>query len=177
MDLFSLPGIRLEAVKMIDGHIFIPASSKDKNAKYPCCNKISKNVHGSYFRKLRDLSVSTHCVSINFTVRTFCYKNPKCKRKIFTEQPGNEVKPYSRMTSKMRERLQKIFVEVSAKKGAYISGLISLAVSPSTGLRLVNSLTIPAIDEVSVLGIDDWALSSVFKGESPNCINDVKLLW
>jgi transposase len=99
----------------------------------------------------------THCLSIDLTVRKFFCKNPKCKRKIFAEQPGSEVGAYKRFTNRTRERLQKIFVEVSAKKGAYISGLISLPVSPSTGLRLVDSLPVPLADKVSVLGIDDWA--------------------
>lgn len=157
IDLFSLSGIHIGAIQMIDGHINIPARSKHKYAQCTCCNKRSKHVHGSYVRRLRDLPLSTHCVSIDLTVRKFFCKNPKCKRKIFAEQPGREVGAYKRFTNRTRERLQKIFVEVSAKKGAYLSGLISLPVSPSTGLRLVDSLPVPLADKVSVLGIDDWA--------------------
>ena len=76
---------------------------------------------------------------------------------IFTEQPGDEIKAYSRMTNRTRQRLQSIFLEVSARKGAYIAGLISLPVSPSTALRLIDNLPLPLIDKVRVLGIDDWA--------------------
>ncbi|MGV8964400.1 MAG: ISL3 family transposase [Candidatus Saccharimonadaceae bacterium] len=119
--------------------------------------KKSNHIHSSYVRFLRDLPASTHCVSIRLTVRKFFCKNPACERKIFTEQPGDEIQLYSRFTNRTRERLQKIFIEVSARKGAYISGLISLPISPSTGLRLVDSLTIPLAEKVSVLGIDDWA--------------------
>jgi len=76
---------------------------------------------------------------------------------IFTEQPGDEIKAYSRMTNQTRHRLQSILLEVSARKGAYIAGLISLPVSPSTALRLIDNLPLPLIDKVTVLGIDDWA--------------------
>ena len=157
LDLFSLSELRLGNAINIDGHISIPAFSKYKYAKCHCCNKKSNRIHSSYTRLLRDLPASTHCVSIRLTVRKFFCKNPACERKIFTEQPGDEIQLYSRFTNRTRERLQKIFIEVSARKGAYISGLISLPISPSTGLRLVDSLTIPITDKVSVLGIDDWA--------------------
>ena len=61
------------------------------------------------------------------------------------------------MTNRTRQRLQSIFLEVSARKWAYIAGLISLSVSPSTALRLVDNLRIPLIYKVSVLEIDDLA--------------------
>jgi len=155
--LFSLSGIRLGTPHIIDFKIHVPARSIQKSAKCPCCAKKSKYIHSSYVRVLRDLPMSTHCVSINLTARKFFCKNPDCKRRIFTEQPGDEIKAYSRMTNRTRQRLQNIFLEVSARKGAYIAGLISLPVSPSTALRFVDSLPIPLIDKVKVLGIDDWA--------------------
>ena len=151
IDLFSLSELRLGNAINIDGQISIPAFSKYKYAKCHCCNKKSNRIHNSYVRLLRDLPASTHCVSIRLTVRKFFCKNPACEQKIFTEQPGDEIQLYSRFTNRTRERLQKIFIEVSARKGAYISGLISLPISPSTGLRLVDSLTIPITDKVCVL--------------------------
>jgi len=157
VDLFSLSGIHLGTAQMANGYIIVPARSKYKYAKCTCCNKKSRHVHSSYVRRLKDLPASMYCVSINLVIRKFFCKNPKCKRKIFAELPGNEIQAHQRFTNRAREKLQKIFIEVSAKKGAYISGLISMPVSPSTGLRLVDSLEIPVINKVSVLGIDDWA--------------------
>jgi transposase len=155
--LFSLPGISLGVAKIINNSISIPACSKLKFAKCNCCNKRSKRVHSSYVRVLRDLSVSTYCVSVSLTVRKFFCENPECGRKIFTEQPGPEIKAYSRMTNRTRVILQNIFLEVSAQKGSYIAALISLPVSSSTALRIVDSLPIPSKEKVTVLGIDDWA--------------------
>jgi transposase len=155
--LISLPGISLGAAQMIDGSITIPAHSKLKYVNCPCCNNKSKRVHSSYVRVLRDLSISTCCVSVYLTVRKFFCKNPECERKIFTEQPGSEIMPYSRMTNRTRETLQNILLEVSAIKGSYLANLISLPISPSTALRIVGSLPIPEIEKVTVLGIDDWA--------------------
>lgn len=155
--LTSLPGISFGAVRIIDGIITISAHSKQKSVQCPCCNKGSKRVHSSYIRILRDLPISTCCVSVYLTVRKFFCKNPECEKKIFTEQPGPEIKAYSRMTNRTREILQKILLEVSARKGSYIANLISLPISPSTALRIIDSLPIPSPERVTVLGIDDWA--------------------
>jgi len=155
--LISLPGISLGVAQIIDGSITIPAHSKQKTAQCPCCNNKSKRVHSSYIRKLRDLSVSTRCVSVHIAVRKFFCKNPECEKKIFTEQPGTEIKAYSRMTNRTRETLQNILLEVSARKGSYLAHLISLPISPSTALRMIDSLPIPPTEKVTVLGIDDWA--------------------
>lgn len=157
VNLFSLSGLSLGAAKIMDGKISIAACSKQKLAKCSCCNKSSNQVHSSYVRVLRDLPASTYHVSINLTVRKFFCKNSQCERKIFTEQPGSEICAYSRMTNRTRKTLENILLEVSARKGSYLANLISLPVSPSTALRMVDSLSIPAIEKVTVLGIDDWA--------------------
>jgi len=155
--LISLPGISLGVARIIDGSITIPARSKHKYVQCPCCNNTSKRIHSSYVRVLRDLPISTCCVSVNLTVRKFFCRNPECEKKIFTEQPGNEIKAYSRMTNRTRETLQNILLEVSARKGSYLANLISLPISPSTAIRMIDSLPIPPTEKVTVLGIDDWA--------------------
>ncbi len=157
VNLFSLSGISLGVAQIIDGNISIPARSKQKYAKCPRCNKSSNQVHSSYVRVLRDLPASTYRVSINLTVRKFFCKDPQCERKIFTEQPGSEINAYSRMTNRTRKTLENILLEVSARKGSYLATLILLPVSPSTALRIVDSLPIPPVEKVTVLGIDDWA--------------------
>ncbi len=155
--LISLPGIWLGVAQIIDGSITISAHSKQKTAQCPCCDYKSKYVHSSYIRVLRDLSISTCCVSIHLTVRKFFCKNTECEKKIFTEQPGTEITAYSRMTNRTTKTLQKILLEVSGRKGSYLTKLISLPISPSTALRMIDSLPIPPAEKVTVLGIDDWA--------------------
>jgi transposase len=157
VSLISLPGISLGVVLISDGSITIPARSKQKSAQCPCCNIMSKRVHSSYIRILRDLPISTRCVLVHLTVRKFFCKNSECEKKIFSEQPGNEIKAYSRMTNRTRETLQNILLEVSARKGSYLANLISLPISPSTALRMIDSLPIPPTEKVTVLGVDDWA--------------------
>jgi transposase len=155
--LLGLPDIQFSTPIISDEQILIPGISGRNQVKCPCCKKKSKSVHSSYIRKLRDLSVGEYSVIIHLTVRKFYCRNRKCKRKIFTEQPGKEVKAYARMTQRTKKKLEKILIETSANKGALISRLIQTPVSPSTALRLVGSMSINYCGKIKTLGIDDWA--------------------
>ena len=155
--LLGLPDIRFSTPIISEKQIYIPGNPRKKHAKCPCCKKKSSSVHSSYSRKLRDLSIGEYSVMIHLTVRKFYCKNKKCKRKIFAEQPGKEIKAYARMTQRTKQKLERILIETSANKGSLISGLIQIPVSPSTALRLVRSMPINDCGEVKTLGIDDWA--------------------
>lgn len=162
LNIYSLPGIRLKIANIASGKITFSAKSKSEHAFCSCCSKKSKSIHSYYIRKLSDLPASTCSVSIELVVRRFFCKNPKCQRKIFSEQPGPEISAYSRMTKRAIRRLQDILIEVSAQKGAYIASQINLKISSSTALRLVEQMPLPIIGNVNVLGIDDWAIRKGF---------------
>lgn len=158
LNIYSLPECALKIANITEERIVISAHSTLKYARCNCCNKKSTSIHSSYIRKLSDLPASTYGVSINLVVRKFFCKNPKCLRKIFSEQPGAEVSAYSRMTNRAIKRLQDILIEVSAQKGAYIANKVNLKISSSTALRLVDQMPMPLSEKVNVLGIDDWAI-------------------
>ncbi|QGY47536.1 hypothetical protein GM418_28855 [Maribellus comscasis] len=119
--LLGLPDIRFSTPIISDEQIHIPGNSRKKHVKCSCCKKKSSSVHSFYTRKLRDLSIGEYSIIIHLTARKFYCKNKKCKRKIFAEQPGKEVKAYARMTQKTKQKLEKILIETSANKGALIS--------------------------------------------------------
>lgn len=48
-------------------------------------------------------------------------------------------------------------LEMSARKGSWISKNIGLPVSPSTCLRLAGKCDIPINNQIKHIGIDDWA--------------------
>lgn len=155
--ILGLPDIRFSSPIISDQQILIPGNSRKKQAKCPCCKKKSTSVHSFYVRKIRDLSVGEYSVVIHLKVRKFYSENMKCDRKIFSEQPGKEVKAYARMTQRTKKKLEKVLIETSANKGVLISMLIHTPVSSSTALRIVHSIPINDCGEVKILGIDDWA--------------------
>jgi transposase len=50
-----------------------------------------------------------------------------------------------------------MLIEMSARKGSVVAGIIHLPESVSTCLRIVESLCIPDCRDIEVVGIDDWA--------------------
>jgi len=53
--------------------------------------------------------------------------------------------------------LENILTETSSSKGAKLSQIIQLPVSPSTALRIVRSIPLPVFGDIKTLGVDDWA--------------------
>lgn len=76
---------------------------------------------------------------------------------IFCEQSSDLI-PYKRLSKRALNVFSKILIEVSAHKGSIISRNIGLDLSLSSCLRLVHSLSLPSINQVIHLGIDDWVL-------------------
>lgn len=64
---------------------------------------------------------------------------------------------YSRKTTRTTEYLRKFLVEVSSRKGEYLTDISSIQQSSSTCLRIVNSIEVPQDKNLTTIGIDDWA--------------------
>lgn len=155
--IFGIPGVEFYNSVIRDNLILLSARLKAKTAKCPSCEKRSKSVHSSYMRKLTDLSSSGRAVKIIFKVRKFRCRNSSCTQTIFSEQHLPLTQRYSRLTERTTHYLQRLLVEVSARKGEYISSLFSIKKSSSTCLRIVKSIEMPDYNELTTIGIDDWA--------------------
>ena len=155
--IFGIPGVVFYDSVIRDNLIFLSARLKAKTAKCPSCGKRSKSVHSSYMRKLTDLSSSGRAVKIIFKVRKFRCRNSSCTQTIFSEQHLPLTQRYSRLTERTTHYLQRLLVEVSSCKGEYISSLFSIKQSSSTCLRIVKSIEMPDYQELTTIGIDDWA--------------------
>lgn len=123
----------------------------------PCCGKKSKSVHSTYERHLMDLPISGRKVSIIYKSRKFRCMNPGCSRHIFSEEKEGFAKRYSRKTQRALSYLEKVLIEMSAKKGANLSSQILLPQSASTCLRIVKNMEIPDYGDLKKIGIDDYA--------------------
>ena len=156
-ELYSIGGLKIIRHEIQDNNIVLHAYSPKKSCKCPLCNRLSSQVRSSYTRKLMDLPSGGHPVSIVLKVRKFKCTNTHCTRKIFSERYPDYTKSYSRKTNRVVEHLSSILVEVSSRKGSYLSGLNQMKQSPSTCLRMVSSIPIPVPSDARVIGIDDWA--------------------
>lgn len=156
-DFIELPTLHYNQLIILDDKVIIQAQIPKKTAVCPICNHRSKKVHSFYIRKVRDLSICGKETHIHLKTRRFFCRNQHCKRMIFCEQSSDLI-PYKRLSKRALNVLSKILIEVSAHKGSIISRNIGLDLSLSACLRLVHSLSLPSINQVIHLGIDDWAL-------------------
>jgi hypothetical protein len=90
-----------------------------------------------------DLPAAQYGVLVLMLVRRFRCNNPSCPVKIFSEQYPGYILPYARRTLQATACLEKILIEMSARKGSVVAGIIHLPESTSTCLRIVESLSIP----------------------------------
>ena len=142
-----------------DGAVSVSISSSRHYSVCPECGKRSWSVHSRYERRLHSTALFARQVNILFKARKFRCTNHKCPRKIFSEQIDGLSEPYSRLTTGARSQLEKILLEVSARKGSLLSGYIGLPMSPSTCLRMVHRIPLPAVDPSGItrVHIDDFA--------------------
>jgi hypothetical protein len=81
-----------------------------------------------------------------------------CPARTFVEQVAGLTVRYARQTSLLRRMLEAIGPALADRAGARLATAFGLPVGRSTMLRLVRALPEPAVEQVSVLGVDDFAL-------------------
>jgi transposase len=156
-NLFASSSLKYKPIFISSEKVILEAEVSRKTAICPVCKKISRHKHSHYTRVIRDLPICGKQTYIRLKTRRFKCRNEHCKRLIFSEQLEGFT-PHGRLSNRARDMLTRIMIEISANKGSVISKHIAINISSSTCLRLVHSLKLPALGQISHLGIDDWAL-------------------
>jgi transposase len=91
------------------------------------------------------------------TVRKFFCQVATCPRKIFTEQLPELIKPSSRLTTRLRTLIQAISSALNGKGGARLGEEVGFHFSCMTFLRALHLLPTPPVEQVRVVGLDDFA--------------------
>ena len=150
--------IKVCSLTLDSGSLLINASTCQTGSYCPVCCMRSVRIHSKYIRELSDLPISGSSVRIKLMARKYFCDNSTCSRKVFTERFANEIIPYGRRLFRSYNLLGKIALELGGNKGAIISHLIGIPVSPSTILRILRKLEIPEKALTSgIIGVDDWA--------------------
>src|SRR6185312_15729255 len=77
--------LSLESIQEGESCVLVYATTLDKRARCPVCNRISRSIHSHYYRRLRDLPWHGARVEIRVRVRRFRCGNSACRRQIFVE--------------------------------------------------------------------------------------------
>src|SRR5205807_212328 len=89
--------------------------------------------------------------------RWFC-DTPGCSRKIFAERFEGALASYARRTDDATELLQTFALQAGGEGGARLAHKAGVPTSPDTLLRLLHTMSDPAVRTPRVLGVDDVAL-------------------
>lgn len=159
-ELLLPTGLQVTActVSLAGESLIIEASSCQLESICPACSCPSERRHSKYIRIFGDLPASGYDVKVSILSRKYFCDNPDCTRKIFTERFTQEIYPHHRRFNRCRKLLSNLALELGGNKGAVISRLARLPVSPSTLLRIIKKQDLYVAKITSgVIGIDDWA--------------------
>ena len=155
--IYLSSGLLIQNIEQSDGVFFVYASSSSEEGICPYCGHKSSKVHSRYVRVIHDLSILGRSVNIYLEVRKFFCHNHQCEKKTFAEQPGDEVFRYRRRTCRCERAVARHGLSVSSNSASKLLGHLGVHISPSTVLRDLHRIPLPAYPDVSRIGVDDWA--------------------
>jgi transposase len=137
--------------------VHIWAHARATTATCPHCGRVSARVHSRYQRRLADAAVGSRRVVLRLGVRRFFCDHSDCQARTFTEQITGLTTRYARRTWLLKRMLQAVGLALAGRAGARLATGLGLPASRDTLLRLLRALPDPEIDQVAVLGVDDFA--------------------
>jgi len=91
-------------------------------------------------------------------VRKFSCWTATCPRKVFAERLPDLVQPWARISNRLLEELKAIGLAASAEVSERLAPRLGMKVKAPTLLRYLRSIPDPPRADVTVLGIDDFAM-------------------
>jgi hypothetical protein len=123
----------------------------------PVCSTQSKSLHSNYLRQLSDLPWHGVAIRIHLNTRKFRCRNELCRRKVFCERCPKVVESYGRKTIRLQELFGILAFALGGAAGSKTAREIGLQVSGETLLRRIRRTSQAPVEEVKVLGVDDFA--------------------
>jgi len=153
----QLKHFHLDDIDITDGTMSISGTAQMASARCPMCGRRSRSVHSWYSRTVSDLPVARSVVVLRLRVRRFFCCVPSCPRRIFTERLPALVAPHRRWSQGLRAVVQQIGFALGGEAGARLARVLGMRTSPDTLLNLIRAKPLPAVGDVRLLGLDEWA--------------------
>jgi transposase len=157
--LLALPdGLEVASMTFSDKLLTVSVNATATSSMCPLCAHVATHVRSYYTRLVADVPCAARHVQLIVRVRKFRCETASCPRKIFAERLGPFLEAWARKTTRLREAIEAIGLSTCGEVGARLADRLAIATSPTTILRRIVALPLPAVKEVSHLGIDDFAL-------------------
>ena len=118
----------VERVQRVADRVVIEAGVRAATAVCPRCCQVSRRVHGSYVRQLRDAAAGGAQVVISLRVRRFRCGHAACPAVTFAEQVVGLTSPHSRFTPLLRGLLTQIGLALAGRAGVRLAAAVGVAV-------------------------------------------------
>jgi transposase len=150
--------LHIEHIEKVGQHIDITVRSDRGEAMCPCCQTISDEIHGQYWRHPQDLACFGFTVQLHIEVRRFTCAEETCLRQTFGER-FTEWLPYkARRTGRLKQQHLAIANELGGEAGCRLSRFLGMPISGDTLIREIRQAPKPAEQTARVVGVDDWAI-------------------
>lgn len=95
---------------------------------------------------------------IQLQIRRFVCGHAGCPRRTFAEQVAGLTSPHARYSPPLRAALTSVAVALAGRAGARLAVSLGMPVGYDTLLRLLRAQPDPPVGEVTVVGVDEFAL-------------------
>lgn len=151
-------GFAVDAVKVVAESVQILLRSRRSSGTCPGCGRQSRRVQSRYVRRPADLPLGGRRVELTVVARRFWCDAVLCGRRIFCEQfDGGVLSRYGRRTQRLETIVHHLGLALGGRPAAAFANRLMMPVSNDTLLRVVRRRVVEQNDELSVIGIDDFA--------------------
>ncbi len=151
-------GMVIGQVEITQPQLIVEVISTQPWARCPECGNLSDSVHCQYQRTVHDVPCGGRAVVLRLCVRKFVCRSSSCPRKVFAERLPDLVQPWARVSNRLLEELKAIGLAASAEVSERLAPRLGMKVKAPTLLRYLRTIKDPPKADVTVLGIDDFAL-------------------
>ncbi|MGZ9723462.1 transposase family protein, partial [Rhizobium miluonense] len=151
-------GLAVDDVKIVADRVQIRLRSRLRSGSCPDCGRQSQRVQSRNVRRPADLPLSGRRVELTIVARRFWCDAVLCGRRIFCEQFDNGVLArYGRRTQRLETIVHHLGLALGGRPAAAFADRLMVPVSNDTLLRVVRRRIADQNDELTVIGIDDFA--------------------
>ncbi len=151
-------GLTVDEVKIVADSVQIRLRSGLPSGSCPVCGRPSRRVQSRYIRRPADLPLSGRRVELTIVARRFWCDAVLCGRRIFCEQFGGDaLARYGRRTQRLETIVHHLGLALGGRPAAAFANRLMMPVSNDTLLRVVRRRIADQNEELTVIGIDDFA--------------------
>ncbi|WP_354199381.1 ISL3 family transposase [Aquamicrobium terrae] len=151
-------GFSVDSISLSGSRVQIRLRSDKQAGRCPDCGRLSERVQSHYVRRPADLPLGGRSVELTVLARRFWCDAVLCSRRIFCERFGDEVLArHGRRTGRLETIVHHLGLALGGRPASAFAARLMMPVSNDTLLRAVRRRSVEHHEELSVIGIDDFA--------------------